>query len=84
MQMKKEEISQGVLAAEQEIMKLQSNNDLVKVCNCQTLKRQESKSHFTSFSHRLVFVLYQKCRKLKTKDAVFSPLEVEKTKQNKT
>lgn len=40
MQMKKEEISQGVLAAEQEIMKLQSNNDLVKVCYWQTLKSQ--------------------------------------------
>lgn len=36
MQRKKEEISQGVLAAEQEIMKLRSNNDSVKVCYRQT------------------------------------------------
>lgn len=70
MQRKQEEISQGVLAAEQEIMTLQSNNDSVKVCpNIEG--PIIGNIHFTSVTHCLVFVLNKNVNSLEQSCSVF-------------
>lgn len=87
MQRKKEEISQGVLAAEQEIVKLRSNNVSVKVCYRQTnIEEQiEPKSLHQCFPPPC-FCPLPKMWKAQKKDAVlFSPLKFgKKNKYMKT
>lgn len=63
MKRKQEEMSKSVLAAEQEITTLQSNNDSVKVCpniECPII----GNTHFTCVTHCLVFVLTKKVENL--------------------
>lgn len=59
MQRKQEELSQGALAVEQEIMTLQSNNESVKVCP-NIASPIIGNPHFSSDTHCLVFTLNTK------------------------